>query len=131
MRLVEGDGITVELAGKSLPQRVWPMVVEATGSADGLRAAIAICEPRGTLIMKSTVHGLVKIDTAPAIVNELTLVGSRCGRFEPAIRMLASGRVRVDPLISEQFPLKCAPEAFKRAATKGVLKVLLRAGDAK
>jgi alcohol dehydrogenase len=131
MRLVEGDGITVEFVGKSLPQRAWPMVVEATGSADGLRAAIAICEPRGTLIMKSTVHGLVKIDTAPAIVNELTLVGSRCGRFEPAIRMLASGRVRVDPLISEQFPLKCAPEAFKRAATKGVLKVLLRAGDAK
>jgi alcohol dehydrogenase len=81
--------------------------------------------------MKSTVHGLVKTDTAPAIVNELTLVGSRCGRFEPAIRMLASGRVRVDPLISAQFPLKCAAEAFQRAATRGVLKVLLRAGDAK
>lgn len=127
MRRVEGDGVTTEIAGKSLPERAWPMVVEATGSAEGLRAAIAMCEPRGTVIMKSTVHGLVKIDTAPAIVNEVTLVGSRCGRFEPAIRMLASGRVQVDPLISERFPLHRAPEAYKQAAVKGVLKVLLNA----
>jgi len=104
------------------------MVVEASGSVDGLRAAIGMCEPRGTVIMKSTVHGLVKIDTAPAIVNEVTLVGSRCGRFGPAIRMLASGRVRVDPLISEQLPLERGQEAYKQAAAKGVLKVLLRDG---
>jgi 2-desacetyl-2-hydroxyethyl bacteriochlorophyllide A dehydrogenase len=125
LRLVEADGVTTEVAGKSLPQRAWPMVVEATGSAEGLRSAIALCEPRGTVVMKSTVHGLVKIDTAPAIVNEVTLVGSRCGRFEPAIRMLASGRVRVDRLISERLPLDRAAEAYKRAAAKGVLKVLL------
>jgi threonine dehydrogenase-like Zn-dependent dehydrogenase len=125
MRLVEADGVTMEIAGKSLPERAWPMVVEATGSAEGLRSAIAMCEPRGTVVMKSTVHGLVKIDTAPAIVNEVTLVGSRCGRFEPAIRMLASGRVRVDRLISERLPLDRAAEAYKRAAVKGVLKVLL------
>lgn len=126
MRLVEAEGVTTEVAGKSLPERAWPMVVEATGSAEGLRSAIALCEPRGTVVMKSTVHGLVKIDTAPAIVNEVTLVGSRCGRFEPAIRMLASSRVRVDRLISERLPLDRAAEAYKRAATKGVLKVLLR-----
>jgi threonine dehydrogenase-like Zn-dependent dehydrogenase len=126
MRLVEADGVTTEVAGKSLPERAWPMVVEATGSAEGLRSAIALCEPRGTVVMKSTVHGLVKIDTAPAIVNEVTLVGSRCGRFEPAIRMLASGRVRVDRLISERLPLDRAAEAYKRAAVRGVLKVLLR-----
>jgi alcohol dehydrogenase len=126
MRLVEDYGVTSELAGKSMPQQAWPMVVEATGSAEGLRAAIAMCEPRGTVVMKSTVHGLVKIDTAPAIVNEVTLIGSRCGRFEPAIRMLSSGRVRVDRLISEQFSLGEAREAFKRAAAKGVLKILLR-----
>jgi threonine dehydrogenase-like Zn-dependent dehydrogenase len=78
-------------------------------------------------MMKSTVHGLVKIDTAPAIVNEITLVGSRCGRFEPAIRMLSSGKVRVDNLIADSFPLDRAPQAFERAATKGVLKVLLDA----
>lgn len=126
MRLVEWSGVTAEVLGKKLPERAFPIVVDATGSAEGLRAAIAMCEPRGTVVMKSTVHGLVAIDTAPAIVNEITLVGSRCGRFEPALRMLASGKVRVGDLISDEFPLERAPEAFQKAATKGVLKVLLR-----
>ncbi len=94
-----------------------------------MRAAIAMCEPRGTVVMKSTVHGLVKLDTAPAIVNEITLIGSRCGRFEPAIQLLASGKVRVERMISELFPLNRAPEAFSRAAAKGVLKVLLGPAD--
>ncbi len=76
--------------------------------------------------MKSTVHGLVPFDTAPAIVNEVTLVGSRCGRFEPALRLLSSGKMRIADLISEEFRLGRAAEAFERAATKGVLKVLLR-----
>jgi len=76
--------------------------------------------------MKSTVHGLVPIDTAPAIVNEITLIGSRCGRFEPAIRLLSSGRVRVDRFIASEYPLERAAEAFRRAASTGVLKVLLR-----
>jgi alcohol dehydrogenase len=111
---------------KKLPERAYPIVVDATGSAEGLRSAIAMSEPRGTVVMKSTVHGTVAIDTAVPIVNEITLVGSRCGRFEPAIKMLASGKVRVGEMISERFPLDRAPEAFARAATKGVLKVLLQ-----
>jgi threonine dehydrogenase-like Zn-dependent dehydrogenase len=127
MKLVERSRLTAEVIGKHLPQRSYPIVVDATGSAEGLRVSIAMCQPRGTVVMKSTVHGLVEIDTAPAIVNEITLVGSRCGRFEPAIRMLTSGKVRVDNLISDRFPLSRAPQAFERAATKGVLKVLLNA----
>jgi alcohol dehydrogenase len=127
MKLVERAGISAEVIGKHLPRRTYPMVVDASGSAEGLRASIGMCEPRGTVVMKSTVHGLVKIDTAPAIVNEITLIGSRCGRFEPAIQMLSSGKVRVDSLISDSFPLDGAPQAFRRAATKGVLKVLLHA----
>ena len=85
-----------------------------------------MARPRGTVIMKSTVHGLVSIDTAPIIVNELTLVGSRCGRFEPALKLLKSGRVRVDRMVSEIFPLEQAGAAFQKAARKGVLKILLR-----
>jgi 2-desacetyl-2-hydroxyethyl bacteriochlorophyllide A dehydrogenase len=127
LRIAERAGVTTELAGKKLPERRFPIVVDATGSAEGLREAISMTVPRGTVVMKSTVHGLVPIDTAPAIVNEITLVGSRCGRFEPALKLLASGKVRVEDLISEEFPLDRAPEAFERAATKGVLKVLLRA----
>jgi alcohol dehydrogenase len=125
MSLVDWCGVSVEVLREKMPRREFPIVVDATGSPEGLRAAVAMCEPRGTVVMKSTVHGLVPIDTAPAIVNEITLVGSRCGRFEPALRMLASGKVRVGDLISEEFPLDRAPEAFQRAATKGVLKVLL------
>jgi alcohol dehydrogenase len=126
MRLVEWSGVRCEELAAKIPQRAFPIVVDATGSPEGLRAAVAMCEPRGTVVMKSTVHGLVPIDTAPAIVNEITLVGSRCGRFEPALRMLASGKVRVGDLISEEFPLDRAPVALRRAAAKGVLKVLLR-----
>jgi alcohol dehydrogenase len=76
--------------------------------------------------MKSTVHGLVSIDTAPIIVHEITMVGSRCGRFEPALRLLKSGKVRVASMIHDTFSLKDAPRAFDRAAERGVLKVLLR-----
>jgi alcohol dehydrogenase len=129
MRLVERAGVTTEIIPKKLPVAEWPFAVDATGSPKGLRAAIAMCVPRGTVILKSTVHGLVPIDTAPAIVNEITLVGSRCGRFEAALPLLASGKVQVGSLISEEFPLDRAPRAFAQAAKKGVLKVLLRPPD--
>jgi alcohol dehydrogenase len=102
-------------------------VVDATGSSEGFERAAQMARPRGTIIMKSTVHGLVSIDTAPIIVNELTLVGSRCGRFEPALKLLRTGKVRVDALVSEILPLRDAQRAFQIAAQKGVLKVLLRA----
>jgi threonine dehydrogenase-like Zn-dependent dehydrogenase len=67
----------------------------------------------------------VPLDTAPAIVNEITLVGSRCGRFKPALELLARGAVRVEEMISDCFRLADAPRAFERAAEKSTLKVLL------
>jgi threonine dehydrogenase-like Zn-dependent dehydrogenase len=127
LKIADRAGIVTEMMRKKLPQREYGVVVDATGSPGGLGAAITMCEPRGTVVMKSTVHGLVGIDAAPAIVNEITLVGSRCGRFEPAIKLLASGKVRVGDLISEDFSLDRAREGFARAGTKGILKVLLRA----
>ena len=102
-------------------------MVDATGSSQGLSEAVRMTRPRGTVVLKSTVHGLVGIDSAPIVVNEITLVGSRCGRFDPALRLLRGGRVRVDELISEVFPLEQAPLAFRKAATPGILKVLLHA----
>jgi threonine dehydrogenase-like Zn-dependent dehydrogenase len=109
-----------------MPRAEFPYVVDATGSQEGLRTAVQMVRPRGTVIMKSTVHGEVAIDTAGIIVNEITLVGSRCGRFEPAIRLLEQGRVRVAPLLSSEFALNQAPQAFAEATKRGVLKVLLR-----
>jgi alcohol dehydrogenase len=126
MKLVEPTGVTTELAGDKMPQRAFRYTVDSTGSSAGLSTAIAMTEPRGTVIMKSTVHGLVSIDTAVPIVNEITLVGSRCGRIEAAIPLLASGKVKVDGLISDTFSLDQAPAAFTTAATKGIMKVLLK-----
>jgi alcohol dehydrogenase len=118
-------GVVTAVAAKELPVAEFDFVVDATGSAEGLRQAVGMTRPRGTVILKSTVHGMVGIDTAPVIVNEVTLVGSRCGRFEPALKLLASGKVRVADMISDRFPLAEAPRAFARAAGRGVLKVLL------
>src|SRR6266478_5064439 len=120
-----GAGIETR-SSKKLPIAAYDWVVDATGSAEGLRQAVGMSRPRGTVVMKSTVHGLVAIDTAPVIVNEITLIGSRCGRFEPALKLLQSGKVRVREMISETVTLSDAPRAFEIAAKRGVLKVLMR-----
>src|SRR3954451_3083895 len=120
------SGVTTEIAGDGpLPVAEYDYVVEATGTAAGLKSAVRMARPRGTVIMKSTVHGEVAIDTAPAIVNEITLVGSRCGRFEPALKLLARKKINVDAMIHDSIRLDYAPLAFERAAQKGVMKVLL------
>lgn len=125
LRIAEAAGVHVELARKKMPAAAYDWVVDATGSAAGLRTATRMARPRGTVIMKSTVHGTVGIDTAPVVVNEITLVGSRCGRFRPALRLLREGKIRLDAMISERMPLTQAAEAFDQAARKGVVKVLL------
>jgi alcohol dehydrogenase len=111
--------------GDVLPRARYDWVVEATGAPEGLRQAVNMVRPRGTVIVKSTLHSSVPLDTAPVVVNEITLIGSRCGRFEPALELLAGTRLRVDEMISDCFPLSQAPAAFERAAEKGVLKVLI------
>lgn len=125
-KLELGRAAETKLADDKLPTMAFDTVVEATGSSEGLRQAVAMTKPRGTLVMKSTVHDLVSIDTAPIIVHEITLIGSRCGRFEPALRLLKSGKVDVSAMIHETFPLKEAPRAFHCAAERGVLKVILK-----
>ncbi len=125
LRIAEAAGVSTEIVKSKPPIATFQFVVEATGSAAGLEQAVRMVRPRGVIVMKSTVHGLVSIDTAPVVVNEVTLVGSRCGRFGPALKLLSSGKVRVDNMISDRFPLSQAPRAFDRAAAKGVLKVLL------
>lgn len=121
-------GVQTEVVSGPLPEATFRYVVDATGSAEGLAQAVRMTEPRGTLIMKSTVSSHVAVDTAPIIVNELTLVGSRCGRFDPALALIASGKLRLDEMIAGRYPLSAAPEAFAHAATRGTLKVLLTAG---
>jgi alcohol dehydrogenase len=109
-----------------MPEQAYPFVVECTGSSHGLRQAVGMTRSRGTVILKSTVHNQVSLDTAPVIVKEISLIGSRCGRFKPAIDLLNAKVVDVKPLISAEFPLSQAVEAFAEAQRKDVLKVLLR-----
>lgn len=118
-------GIATEVVNGALPVAAYDYVVDATGSAEGLRQSASMTRPRGTLILKSTVHGTVPVDTAPLIVNEITLVGSRCGRIEAALPLLAHALIPVEKMIAARFPLADAPQAFARAAERGVLKVLL------
>jgi alcohol dehydrogenase len=126
LQIARRAGVATEAASGALPDMAYDWVVDATGSSEGLRQAVRMTRPRGTVILKSTVHGLVGVETAPVIVNEITLVGSRCGRFEPALDLLNRNLIPVEEMISEQLPLADAPRAFERAAQKGVLKVLLR-----
>jgi len=125
LRIAARAGVETEVVKQHLPLAEYEWVVEATGSPEGLSEAVRMTRPRGTIVMKSTVHGLAGFDTAPVIVNEITLVGSRCGRFAPAIEMLKNGVINVADMISERMPLDHAAQAFRTAAKSGVLKVLL------
>ncbi len=125
LRIAAAAGVTTELASDTLPVAAYDWVVEATGNPEALRQAVAMTRPRGTLILKSTVHGLVAIDTAPVIVNELTLVGSRCGRMETSLPLLDQDLIRAEDLVTARYRLAEAPQAFAHAARKGALKVLL------
>jgi threonine dehydrogenase-like Zn-dependent dehydrogenase len=103
------------------------VVVDATGAPGGLAQALALVRPRGTIVLKSTVAAEHRLDLAPAVINEVTIVGSRCGRFAPALAALGASRVSVAPLIDAVYPLDDAVAAFARAATPGTLKVLVEA----
>lgn len=101
----------------------YDIVVEATGRAAGLRDALSLAEPRGVVVLKSTFHGLVEASTWPAVVDEITLVGSRCGPFRPAIELLRTGAVQVKPLVARVAPLADFESAFAEA--RRGLKILL------
>ena len=125
LQIAEKAGVTGELVRDHMPVAEYDWVVDATGSSEGLKTAVKMTRPRGIIILKSTLHGEVAVDTAPVIVNELTLVGSRCGRFEPALALLAAGKINVADMISDRLELHNAPQAFALAAKHGVMKVLL------
>jgi alcohol dehydrogenase len=127
LRIAARAGCETSATGK-LPRARFAFTVEATGTADGLSSAISMTRPRGTVIMKTTVHEAVALNTAQAVVNEITLVGSRCGRFEPALRLLRSRQLRLDEMITAEYALEQAPDAFAKAQEKHSLKVLIRPG---
>ncbi len=104
------------------------LVVEATGTAEGFEKAVDATKPRGTLVLKSTVADRPQVDLAPLVVNEVQVVGSRCGPFPPALRALETGAVDVRSLVSERVPLEHGVSALELAATPKALKVLIEPG---
>jgi len=103
------------------------LVVDATGSEDGLAFALELVRPLGALVLKSTVAARYALDLAPLVINEITVIGSRCGPFRPAIEALARREIAVAPLVDAVVPLDGALEAFERASLPGALKVLIEA----
>jgi threonine dehydrogenase-like Zn-dependent dehydrogenase len=101
------------------------LAIEATGRADVLPRLLLAVRPRGTIVLKTTIELPIPLDTSIAVVNELTLVGSRCGPFGPALRALAAGLVPVERLVQARYPLAHGEAAFAHAARRGTLKVLI------
>ncbi|HEY0427726.1 MAG TPA: alcohol dehydrogenase catalytic domain-containing protein [Pyrinomonadaceae bacterium] len=121
------EGVLLEDALKL--KREFDVVVEASGSESGFNLALDLLKPRGKLVLKSTFHGTANWQAWRVVVDEITIVGSRCGRFAPALELLKKGLVDVKHLVSEEFSLADGVKAMNRAEQKGVMKVLLSAAD--
>ena len=117
-------GIKTGLAN-SVTDKYFDISIDCTGNPEGFNIARRALRPRGTLILKSTYAGNLSLDASSLVVDEITLIGSRCGLFAPALELLATGKVEVQSLIHAYYPLSQGLEAFEKAKTKGVLKVLL------
>lgn len=125
-RRVEGLGLEPTDA-RSAP-RGRDLVVDATGAVEGIEIARELVRPRGTIVLKSTVAAQYALDLAPLVVHEISLIGSRCGPFGPALGALATSSVEVSPLLEDVYPLERGLEAMQAAARPGNLKLLLEPG---
>jgi len=130
LRIAERRGIeTATPKAGAKRKREFNVVVEASGSPSGFVGALEMLKPRGTLVLKSTFQGAGmsdEIDQTRLVVDEISIVGSRCGRMQPALDLLKKGALDIDSLISEEYPLARGAYAMGRAGKKGVLKVFLR-----
>jgi threonine dehydrogenase-like Zn-dependent dehydrogenase len=124
LALLAARGIDVGLAADLVEDRA-DVTIECTGNEAGLELARRAVRPRGTIVLKSTYHGRTALDISRIVVDEITLIGSRCGPFAPALALLAEKRVDVSPLVHARFPLQDAVAGFAEAARPGVLKILV------
>jgi threonine dehydrogenase-like Zn-dependent dehydrogenase len=125
LKLIKRSGVRTILLSDWQPKQ-FDIVVEATGSPSGLELAMSAVRPRGTLMLKSTIAGKHKISLAPLVINEITVVGSRCGPFAPALAALQEKSVSVIPLIERIYPLTEGIEAIAHGARSGARKILLQ-----
>jgi threonine dehydrogenase-like Zn-dependent dehydrogenase len=129
LRIAERRGIeTATAKAGAKRKREFDVVVEASGSSSGFSGALELLRPRGVLVLKSTFEGVgtAEFDRTRLVVDEITILGSRCGRFAPALDLLKKGAIDIDSLISEEYSLARGVYAMERAGKKGVMKVFLR-----
>ncbi len=122
----EKRGIMAKAVDEMVPRADCDVVVECSGSPQGLELALQLIRPRGTIVLKSTYARRAALSLAPAVVSEVTILGSRCGPFPEAIQALARKQIEVSPMISRSFRLERGPEAFAAAAEPQNVKVLLK-----
>jgi threonine dehydrogenase-like Zn-dependent dehydrogenase len=125
LTLLQSRGIATALVTDAIGERMADIVVECTGSDTGLPTALKLVRPRGTIVLKTTVAGTQTLPWAPFVIDEVTLIGSRCGPFDRALDGLARGHVDVRPLITDRFDLPHGLAALHRAQVRPVLKVLI------
>ena len=125
MKLVEPAGISTTHLNE-LKDVTADLVVECTGTPSGLATAFEIVRPMGTIVVKSTINQSTEMDVTRMVVDEVTVLGSRCGPFLPALRALELRSVGVESLVSEERPLEQIVEAFDIARDRSTVKVLVR-----
>jgi threonine dehydrogenase-like Zn-dependent dehydrogenase len=114
------EAVTIDDVGRN-----YALVVEATGHPDGLATAMQLVRPEGAIVQKTTIAARHEIDIAPLVIHEVSLIGSRCGPFAPAIEALAKGQVQVAPLLAAVLPLSEAARGIREASLPGALKIAL------
>jgi len=124
--IAKAQGVKTALLNEFKIEKIYDVVVEATGSISGFETALALTKPRGVLVLKSTVAASKEFNLAPIVIDEITVLGSRCGQFPAALRLLKSGHVDFSPLISAEYPVDKALEAFEKNKEKDTLKVLIK-----
>jgi len=126
LELLKNLGIKTKIGIDSDDNQKFDIVVEATGSNSGFTDSMKLIKPKGTVILKSTLASKTNLDLTSMVINEVSVIGSRCGPFRPAINALASGRISVDNLIDSTYSLEKFQDAFEQAKKPDILKVLLK-----
>ena len=124
--IAKAQGVKTRLLADLKQEKIYDVVVEATGSLSGFETAMALVRPRGVLVLKSTIAASKEFNLAPIVIDEITVLGSRCGQFPPALRMLERGAIDFKPLISATYSVDNAIEAFEKNKEKDTLKVLIK-----
>ena len=124
--IAEAQGVKTQLLNTFTPKKEYDVVVEATGTASGFETSMSLTKPRGVLVLKSTVATGKELNLAPIVIDEITVLGSRCGQFAPALRLLKNNRIDFKPFITKTYSIDDALEAFEANKAKDSIKILIK-----